>query len=305
LLRIVLIGAVESTAVTLKSMVDAGHAPIAVVSLEPTLAHRHSDFVDMKSLADAVEVPFLPVRSVNAPEAVERIAALKPDWLVVVGWSQIVHEPLMRTARLGCIGYHPSPLPELRGRAVLAWTILLDRTWTAGSLFLLEPAVDSGEILVQRRFDLTSREDLASLMAKHMEALRLMWRDLLPKLIDGSVKGTLQDASRISHCAKRTAADGRIDWGQSAEEVDRLVRAVTAPYPGAFTHRGEDRLIIWEAEPWMGPVHYGLPGQLLERHGDELLIACRLGDALLVKRWQWLVPGERKPLRIGDRLEVR
>ena len=301
-MRIVLIGAVESTAVTLKSMVDAGHAPIAVVSLEPTLAHRHSDFVDMKSLADAIEVPFLSVRSANAPEAVERIAALKPDWLVVVGWSQIVHEPLMRTARLGCIGYHPSPLPEMRGRAVLAWTILLGRVSTASTLFKLEPTVDSGDILAQQSFAVEPRETLPTLMNKHMSALDQMWTELLPQMACGAVIGVPQDASHASFCAKRTVADGRIDWTASVEDIDRLIRAVTAPYPGAFSQRGGDQLIIWEAEPWRGAPHFGSPGQVLSVGAEGMLIACRRGEVLNAKRWSWNKDSHAAAPRVAERL---
>lgn len=301
-MRIVLIGTVESTAVTLQAMVERGHPPVAVVSLDPALATRHSDFVDLEPLAKAAGAKFIPVRSINAPEVVEKIATLSLDWLVVVGWSQIVHEPLLATARIGTVGYHPSPLPELRGRAVLAWTILLSRTWTAGSLFTLEPAVDSGRILAQRRFNLNPRETLPTLMAKHMTALEDMWAELLPQLAEGRAIGIEQDPSLISHCAKRTPNDGRVCWDQDTEAIDRLVRAVTKPYPGAFTHRGDDRMTIWESELWTGPTHYGLPGQVLETHGDEALVACRLGQSLRIKRWEWSESGEHKPLRVSDRL---
>lgn len=301
-MRIVLIGTVESTAVTLQSMIEAGHPPVGVVSLEPGLAHQHSDYVDMFPAASAVGAAFIPVRLVNVPEVVRQVAALEPDWLVVVGWSQILHPPLLATARVGTVGYHPSPLPALRGRAVLAWTILLGRTWTAGSLFTLEPAVDSGRILAQQRFDLDVRETLPTLMSKHLSVLTHMWRTLLPRMATGDVEGIAQDESMVSYCGKRTAADGRIDWGSPAVDVDRLVRAVTAPYPGAFTHRGADRLVIWEAEPWEGPIHYGPVGQVLSVTPTEMLVSCRLGETLLVRKWDWESPAEVKPLRVGQKL---
>lgn len=301
-MRIVLIGTVESTAVTLRAMVEGGHPPVAVISLDPALASRHSDFVDMAPLAYEVGAAFIPVRSVNTPEVVDQIVAYAPEWLVVVGWSQIVNEQLLVAARTGTVGYHPSPLPELRGRAVLAWTILLDRAWTAGSLFTLESAVDSGRILAQRRFDLDPRETLRTLMDKHLATLADMWRSLLPRMAAGEFGGTIQDASGISYCGKRTADDGRIDWTSSAVDVDRLVRAVTAPYPGAFTERAGDRLIVWEAEPWTGPSHYGPAGQVLTVEGAEVLVACLLGEALLIRRWSWALLGDRRPLRVGQRM---
>lgn len=301
-MRIVLIGTVESTAVTLQAMIEAGHPPVGLVSLEPSLAHRHSDYVDMFPAASAADAAFIPVRVVNAPEVVSQVAALEPDWLVVVGWSQILDAPLLATARVGTVGYHPSPLPALRGRAVLAWTILLGRTWTAGSLFTLEPEVDSGRILAQRRFDLDVRETLPTLMSKHLSVLAQMWRTLLPRMATGHVEGIAQDESMVSYCGKRTTADGRIDWASSAADVDRLVRAVTAPYPGAFTHRSSDRLVIWEAEPWEGPIHYGPVGQILSVTPAEMLVACRLGETLLVRKWEWTSHGEVTPLRVGHKL---
>jgi methionyl-tRNA formyltransferase len=301
-MRIVLIGAVESTAVTLDCMIESGYPPISVVGLDKTLAARHSDFVDMETRAREAGITFIPVRSVNAPEVVERITSLEPDWLVVVGWSQICHAALLAIPRLGAIGYHPSPLPELRGRAVLAWTLLLGRETTGGSLFALEPTVDSGDILAQRLFPVVPRETLSSLICKHLSALSDMWRELLPKMVLGPLVGRPQDPALASHCAKRTAEDGRVDWTGSVYDIDRLVRAVTAPYPGAFSDRGDDRLQIWEAEPFVGPTHYGLPGQVLAVGEKEILIACRLGEALAVRRWSWPDEKGASPLRVGDRL---
>lgn len=301
-MRIVLIGTVESTAVTLKAMIEAGHSPVAVVSLDRSLADRHGDFVDMRPLAETAGAEFIPVRSVNAPEVVEQITALAPDWLVVVGWSQILQPPLLAAAKVGTVGYHPSPLPELRGRAVLAWTILLGRTWTGGSLFTLESTVDSGRILAQRLFDLDDRETLRTLIDKHLQALAEMWAALLPKMTAGEVSGLAQDESLSSYCGKRTADDGRIDWTSSAVDVDRLVRSVSKPYPGAFTERAGDRLVVWEAEPWNGPPHYGPPGQILAFVDAKILVACRLGESLLIDRWSWASAGDLRPLRVGQRL---
>lgn len=301
-MRIVLVGTVESTVVTLRAFVAAGHAPVAVVTLLPDLADRHGDFVDMAAEARSLGVNCVTVRSINAPDVVDAIAGLEPDWLVVVGWSQIVHPPLLAVPRVGSIGYHPSPLPRLRGRAVLAWTILLGLDRTAGTLFKLEPGVDSGHVLAQRKFAVSARETLATLISKHMEALDAMWRDLIPRMIDGAVAGEVQDEAAASYCGKRTADDGRIDWTQPVVAVDRLVRAVTRPYPGAFTWRADDRLTIWRAEPWQGPVHYGPPGQVLAVGEADFLVACRLGETLRVMDWSWGNPETARPLRVGERL---
>lgn len=300
-MRIVLIGAVESTAVTLEALIRAGYPPVAIVSLEPELSGRHGDFVDMGALAAKAGISFIGVRSINAPDIVARLEALQPDWLVVVGWSQICQEPLLAIPRLGAIGYHPAPLPEMRGRAVLAWTILLGRSRTAGTVFRLEPTVDSGDILAQRAFDLDERETLPSLLSKHMYALKTMWDELMPRLASGDIETTIQDIGRASYCAKRTAADGLIDWQSDAQAIDRLIRAVTAPYPGAFTTVEGSKLIIWKGEIWDGPRYYGLPGQIADHDQNGILVSCGNHTALLLKQWQWSEAESGRLPRVGGR----
>lgn len=303
-MRIVLIGTVESTAVTLEALVAGGHAPVGVVGLQAARAARHSDFVDMGARAADHGLPFLGVVSANSDDAVAWVQALDPDWIIVVGWSEICRAPLLSKARRGGIGYHPAPLPALRGRAVLAWTILLGLTETAGTLFTLEATVDSGAILAQRRFAVDQHETLPTLMAKHMAALSEMWADLLPRLAKGPLEGVEQDEALATYCAKRVAADGRIDWSWNPHSIDRLIRAVSAPYPGAFGILGTRKLIIWEAEVWNGQRHYGLPGQVVQVGGQGVLVTCGDGGAILIRRWNWAEDCEPSRLRVNDRFDI-
>ena len=301
-MRIVLIGAVESTAVTFQALCEHGVTPVAVFGLLPELGHRHSDLVDIAGMADAMNVPFVGVRSINDADVVARIEALDPDWLIVVGWSQICGERLLAVPRVGSIGYHPSALPKLRGRAVLAWTILLGLKRTAGTLFSLAPGVDSGDILAQHAFDLDERETLPSLIAKHMAALRSMWAEIMPRLA-APLPGMKQDDGKASYCAKRTAADGLIDWSREAVDIDRLIRAVTHPYPGAFGWLRGSKLTIWEATIWAGPTYHGSPGQIVARHEQGLVITCANGTALLATKWDWPDLASRNgKVPVGERI---
>jgi len=277
---------------------------VGVVGLQAARAARHSDFVDMGARAADHGLPFLGVVSANSDDAVAWVQALDPDWIIVVGWSEICRAPLLSKARRGGIGYHPAPLPALRGRAVLAWTILLGLTETAGTLFTLEATVDSGAILAQRRFAVDQHETLPTLMAKHMAALSEMWADLLPRLAKGPLEGVEQDEALATYCAKRVAADGRIDWRWNPHSIDRLIRAVSAPYPGAFGILGTRKLIIWEAEVWNGQRHYGLPGQVVQVGGQGVLVTCGDGGTILIRRWNWAEDCEPSRLRVNDRFDI-
>jgi methionyl-tRNA formyltransferase len=301
-MRVALIGAVETTAATLEELCRRGSRPVAVIGLPLELAARHSDFVDLEVLASIHGVPFHQVDNVNKPEALALIAGLDLDWLVVVGWSQICGQELLALPRQGSIGYHPAALPRMRGRAVIAWTILLGLEETAGSLFLMAPTVDSGALIAQAGFALDPRETVSSLIAKHVEALRRMWATILPLGAAASLTGRVQDEADASYCAKRVASDGEIDWTAPATAIDRLVRAVSAPYPGAFSHYRGRRLIIHGSRPWAGPTHYGLPGQVLERRDDGLLIACGDYSALWVEAYSWADGVDSKGPPVGRRL---
>lgn len=301
-MRIALIGAVETTAATLDELCKRGSRPVAVIGLQPELASRHSDFVDLEARAAEQGIPFHAVDNVNTPDALALVAGLDLDWLIVVGWSQICGPELLALPREGSIGYHPAALPKMRGRAVIAWTILLGLEETAGSLFLMAPTVDSGALIAQETFAVHPRETVASLIARHVEALRRMWAAILPLGPAANLASRIQDEAQASYCAKRVAADGEIDWTAPAVVIDRLVRAVSAPYPGAFSHYRGRRLMIHAARPWDGPRHYGLPGQVLERRDDGLLIACGDYTALQVEMWDWADGAGGKGPPTGRRL---
>jgi methionyl-tRNA formyltransferase len=277
-MRSALVGAVESTALALRALVRAGHPPEVLVTLPLEKSARHSDFVDLRPLARETGVELVETARVNAPEVVALLARSRLDHLFVIGWSQIVSQELLALASRGAIGFHPAPLPELRGRAVIPWTILLERRTTGSSLFWMDEGMDTGDLLSQVLFDVADDETAATLIAKHSSALDGMLSRVVPQLASGTATRTPQDEARASYCAKRTAADGLIDWTRSAREVWTLIRAIGDPYPGAFTFSGERPLVVWAADLVEEAPYFGLPGQIQQLHPDgSALVACGSG----------------------------
>jgi methionyl-tRNA formyltransferase len=303
-MRIVLVGAVESSIRLLCALAETGHPPLAVVTLPMSKAGRHSDFVDLRPIAAEANIPVIETNEVNAVEIVERLRGLALDYLFVVGWSQIVRPPLLRLPKRGCIGLHPAPLPELRGRAVIPWTILLGRRTTGTTLFWMDEGVDSGDILAQEIFDVATDETAASLIAKHMAALARMLRTVIPALAAGMGPRRPQDHARATYCARRTAVDGLIDWSRDARDVWALIRAVSDPYPGAFTFSSGRKLTVWSAG-WVSEAPYvGVPGQVQALGPSGALVACGHGHVELSS--VQLEAGVRSPagkvLKVHERL---
>lgn len=286
-LRAAVIGAVGSTRVLVEELARApGWELPLVVTLPPALHGRHSDIEDLAGPAKAAGADLVHVERSDDASVGALLRALEPDYLFVIGWSQIVAPAVLACARLGSIGYHPAPLPRLRGRAPIPWTILLGEPITASSLFWIGEGVDDGDLLAQEYFHVAPDETARTLYDRHIAALRSMLGQTLVRLAAGEAPRKVQDERHATWSARRIPADGEIDWNLDADSIDRLVRAVGRPYPGAFTHVGGRRVTIWSARPVAGAQrHHALPGQVVEQSDSALLVMT--GEGLLeVDDWQ-------------------
>ena len=285
-MKTVLIGAVGSTEVVLRAMQHAGHPPSLLVTFSPEIGHRrHADYVDLSAIAGP-ETALLFVDDINAVDNVAHVSAQEAEMIFVIGWSQLVGEPLRRSARRGCVGFHPTALPALRGRAAMGWTIALGLRETGATLFALDGGTDTGDIYAQARIALDERETLAGLGDKLMVALDDMIRDLLPRLMHGSATAVPQPATGASYCARRTAADQQINWRAPTIDIDRLIRASGRPYAGAFTFTRKRRVTIWRAEPIiLGHPHHGFTGQIVAYRGNNPVVLCGDGGYLEVTEY--------------------
>jgi methionyl-tRNA formyltransferase len=196
--------------------------------------------------------PRTKFRNVNDPDAVAAISAASLDWLFIIGWSQIARPPVLNATRLGVLGMHPSLLPIGRGRAAVPWAIILGLAETGVTLFKMDEGVDTGPIIAQIRLPLGERETASSLYRRVDDAHRSLMAQVWPKLASGELQPVPQDPARATVWEARTPAQGRLTDGMSIEEADRLVRAVTRPYPGAFIDIGDRRLRVWAAHPARG-----------------------------------------------------
>lgn len=293
-MRAVLVGAVESSAAALSAFArNAEWTLAAVVTLEESLARRHSDFVALGPAAERMGSRVIRVDNVNREPSLAAIEAIGADYVFVVGWSQICGPRFLDLVPDRVIGYHPSALPRMRGRAAIPWTILNQEAITAGSLFWIDGGTDTGDLLDQQYFHVTPAETAASLYAKHMEALGVMLDRSLASLAQGEAARRRQDEACATWCARRTPADGRIDWSAPAGDVLRLVRAVGRPYPGASTNAGPVPLTIWAAEPAPeASRHLASPGQVIAVAEDRFVVMCGARSAISVTEWG---AGERRP----------
>lgn len=275
---IVYVGAVELSYIGLEELLQQGVRPELVVTLHPHLGGRHSDFADLAQLAVAHDIPVQFVDNINEPALIERLERSRPDYVLVIGWSQLIKPELLALPTSGCVGFHFAKLPRNRGRGAIPWVILNQETETGVTLMLLDDGVDSGDIVAQRTIPIAVNERAFTLYRKVCDGLRDMMRQVADDLKSGRALHTKpQDHSQATYLAKRSSDDGWIDWEQPAERIERLIRAVGKPYPGAFTIYRDRRVTIWEARLIESFNQTGTVGQILAYSGDAVVIQCGEG----------------------------
>jgi methionyl-tRNA formyltransferase len=247
-MNVALIGSVSSSWYALDALIRGGVKIRGVLGVAESQAQRVSDYRSLRERAADVRVPFHSFVNVTEPGVEDFLRAHAPDLLWVIGISQLVPDRLIRIARFGGVGFHPTMLPEGRGRAPVAWTILRGAR-AAANLFFLTDEPDAGDIIVQREVPVLPDDYSEDLIHRTNLVLADVILEVAPLIRSGNLPQTPQDHSRASYYAKRTPADGRIDWSESTDQIYRLIRAAGRPYPGAFSHYAQRKLTIWRGRP--------------------------------------------------------
>ena len=226
------------------------------------------------------------IRHINfsSYDDVSRSVAQKPPILcLAAGWYHMVPRRFRLLFPRGCFGFHASLLPQLRGGAPLNWAILTGLRQTGVTLFELTDGVDDGMVFGQEQFEIASDSLIGELVAYSRDACRRLTENCLPALLIGALPGRQQEGAP-TYGLQRRPEDGRIDWCQNAETIDRLVRAVSRPYPGAFSILEGEQIRIWRAYPAKAlPKVFGQPGQIV-RLGECSDPCVVTGDGLLAIR---------------------
>jgi methionyl-tRNA formyltransferase len=248
--------------------------------------------------ARAKGVPIFTPEKIATPEWLEKIAALKPDLILSVYYRNMISTKILGLARLGAFNLHGSLLPKYRGRAPINWAILHGETRIGVTLHRMVKAPDAGAVVDQEGVDLGPRDTAEEAFRKVLPCARRVIARQIDLLLKGQAKETPQDESQVTYCGGRKPEDGRIDWTQTSAQIFNLVRAVTDPYPGAFTEVGAARLMVWWAEPNSAAAREGTgaPGEILSL--DPLVVATGDG-ALELVRTEWRNAAKPK-LKVGQ-----
>lgn len=284
-MKSVLIGSVLSSNFVLEEMISCGFPVDLVLSLDEQYSQNVSGYYPIHETAEKHGIPFCKFHHVNDPEIIARIWAIEPDYIFVMGLSQLIKQELIDCAKVGTVGLHPTALPKFRGRAVMVWQQLLGVKESAMTMFFIDEGTDSGDILGQEPYEILDTDYAMDLEDRSNEALQRLSRRVLPGLMDGTLKPWKQNEAEATYLLIRRPEDGQIDWKEPVDKVHLLIRAVSQPYPGAFgMYDGEHQVIFWRAEIVRSSKYIGIPGQIAEIGDDYLLI---VGSDGMIKVTDW------------------
>ncbi|MEK7378676.1 MAG: formyltransferase, partial [Candidatus Binatota bacterium] len=230
----------------LRVLIDSKEETVAVVTHEDD-PKEEIWFQSVAELARQHHLPVYTPSSPNTPGFIDLIRKLAPDIILSFYYRRILSRELLAIPRLGAINLHGSLLPKYRGRSPVNWVLVNGENETGVTLHYMVEKADAGDIIAQRRV-LIDREDTAlSLFRKMTVAAAKLLKETYPLIKAGTAPRTPQDSQSASTFGGRRPEDGKITWESPAFSIYNLIRAVTHPYPGAFTFHNGRKLYIWAA----------------------------------------------------------
>ena len=236
-------------------------------------------FESVAELAAANNIPVYAPEDINHPLWVERIREMSPDILFSFYYRNMVGKDILGLPPAGCLNLHGSLLPRYRGRCPVNWVLIHGEKESGVTLHYMTPKPDAGDIVGQKRVRIDDYDTALSLYKKLTAATEELLDEQLPKILENKADRVPQDHPSASYFGGRRPEDGEIDWRQDAEDIRNLVRAVTRPYPGAFSYLGNRKCVFWEVSA-LATSSSETPGTVIST--DPLTIACGVGAVVVL-----------------------
>ena len=294
--RILFFGYSEVGFAGLSLLLERGDNVVALFTHEDN-PHEKIWFKTPALAAREKGVPVFTPEKITTPEWLERIAALQPDLILSVYYRNMISEKVLGLARLGAFNLHGSLLPKYRGRAPINWAVLHGEPRIGMTLHRMVKKADAGAVVDQEGLEIGPRDTAEQAFRKVLPCARAVLARQMDALLAGTAREIPQDETQATYFTGRKPDDGRINWAQTSRQIFNLIRAVTDPYPGAFTEVEGTRLMVWWAEP-DSPATQGRKGRAGEVLSLAPLVIATSDGALELTRTEWR--GASPALKVGQ-----
>ncbi|MCG7975486.1 MAG: methionyl-tRNA formyltransferase [Candidatus Thiodiazotropha taylori] len=299
-LKIIFAGTPDFAASALQALLTTEHHVVAVYTQpdRPAGRGRKVQFSPVKQLAVEHDLEVFQPKTLKDPQAQRILAQHQADLMVVVAYGLLLPQAVLDTPRLGCINIHASLLPRWRGAAPIQRAILAGDETSGVTIMQMEAGLDTGPMLSIRSTPIDAKETGGSLHDRLAELGSAALIEVLPGLSEGSVEAIPQDDSQANYASKLDKEEARIDWSQSAVQIDRQVRAFN-PWPVAHCLYGDKVMRVWNSEV-VNADGSASPGQVVATAKTGFDVAT--GEGVL-RISQLQMPGKRA-MSAGDFLNA-
>ncbi len=272
----------------LKALIQSNEEIVGVVTHEDD-PDEEIWFQSVAELARTNGLSVFTPDNPNTAEFINLLPGLNPELILSFYYRKLLSKEILSIPRLGGLNLHGSLLPKYRGRAPVNWVLVNGEKETGVTLHYMVERADAGDIVAQRTVPIDLDDTALSLYGKLTNAAVELLKETYPLLKESKAPRIPQDPRLASKFGGRGPQDGRINWESSALAAYNLIRAVTHPYPGAFTVLDGKKLYLWKAmlNSQSSSAKKGIPGRVeaIDK-GRGVIISTGEGN-LLVARMQY------------------
>ncbi|MGC9048813.1 MAG: methionyl-tRNA formyltransferase [Patescibacteria group bacterium] len=299
-LNIIFFGTPEFAAIILDSLIKNNSKPVTVITAPDKPVGRHAyqqagkqilTPPPVKVLSQKHNIPILQPENLKENLNLKsEILNLKPDLFIVAAYGLILPQELLAIPKYGSLNIHPSLLPKYRGPSPIQATILNGDTETGVTIILMDEKMDHGPILAKCKKQITNKITTEELTKELADLGAKLLIETLPKWINGEIKPIPQDHSKATFTKIIKKEDGQINWSNSAQEIERMVRAYW-PWPSAYTRiqttkpKIQNKILKIIKADVLKIEHQKQPGMVFLTENKKLLVACR-ENALILEEVQ-------------------
>ncbi|MDV3123371.1 methionyl-tRNA formyltransferase [Mycobacterium sp. 21AC1] len=258
---------------TLASLLKSRHEVCLVVT-HPTSDHAYetiwADSVEDLARSAGIEV-FLAKRP--TPELIDRVAALAPDIGVANNWRTRLPRELFGIPKHGTLNLHDSLLPKFTGFSPVIWSLISGASHTGVTAHFMDDELDTGDVLLRRAVEITGTSTGTSLVSDTLDLVPAVLEEALDSIESGTARPEPQDLTERTFFHKRSDRDSLVDWSWPAADIERFIRALSDPYPNAYTYFRGERLRLISAHV-SRCAYGGTPGRVfIEEDGGMVIVA--------------------------------
>ncbi|WP_455795386.1 methionyl-tRNA formyltransferase [Clostridium butyricum] len=236
---------------------------------------------------------YQPVKLKEDRELIEKLKDIKPDFMIVVAFGQLLTKEVLDIPKYGCINLHGSLLPMYRGAAPIQWAVIKGEKVSGNTTMLMDVGLDTGDMLMKDEVEIP--DDMTA--GELYDILKERGSDLLLQTIDGVINNTIVPQKQNDETFYAKMLDKNIaviSWDKTAKEIHNLIRGLN-PWPIAYTDYKNERMKIFESEV-IDDKTSKCPGTIIEVTKEGMKVACK-DSMLLIKKVQF---PNKKPLTIAE-----